>query len=130
ALPAAVKVETPHALDVKRETGLLGLRAEDELELTVGRADELQRVDPASFTATTAGQDATGVTSAFRFLKTEFALETRVAALQPQIEAVVRNHLRVGDDQLNLSATVVYTIKRAGIFALRLAVPEDFRIES
>ena len=130
ALPATAKVEIPHALDVKRETGLLALRAEDELELSVGRADELQRVDPASFTATAAGQDATGIASAFRFLKTEFALEMRVAAPQPQIDAVVRNHLRVGDDQLNLSATVDYTIKRAGVFALKLAVPEGFRIES
>ncbi|MSU58863.1 MAG: hypothetical protein EXS35_11980 [Pedosphaera sp.] len=128
ALPATAKVEMPHALDVKRETGLLALRAEDELELTVGRTDELQRVDPASFTAT--GPGATGITSAFRFLKTGFALEARVAAMQPQIEAVVRNHLRVGDDQLNLSATVDYTIKRAGVFALKLALPEGFRVES
>lgn len=129
-MPATAKVETPHALDVKRETGLLALRAEDELELGVARAEELQRVDPAAFTATGAGQGVTGITSAFRFLKTEFVLETRVAALQPQIEAVVRNHTRVADDQLNLSGTVDYTIKRAGVFALQLAVPEDFRIES
>lgn len=130
ALPATAKVETPHALDVKRETGLLALRVEDELELSVARTDELQRVDPAAFTATMGDKGITGLTSAFRFLKTEFALETRVAALQPQIEAVVRNHLRVADDQLNLSGTVDYTIKRAGVFALQLAVPEGFRIES
>jgi len=54
----------------------------------------------------------------------------RVAALQPQVEAVVRNHLRVGDEQLHLSATVDYTTKRAGVFALKLVVPEGFRIES
>ena len=130
ALPAAAEVEVPHALDVKRETGLVALRAEDELELNVARADELQRVDPASFTAALSDKGVPGISSAFRFLKTEFALEARVAALQPQIEAVVRNHLLVAEDQLNLSGTVNYVIKRAGVFALRLAVPEDFRVES
>ncbi len=128
-LPVTAAVETPHALDVKRETGLLALRADEELELTVGRADELQRVDAAAFAVTPAGQGATGIVSAFRFLKPAFSLEARAAALQPQIEAVVRNHVRVGDDQLNLTATVDYTIKRAGVFTLKLAVPEDFRLE-
>ena len=130
ALPATTKVETPHALDVKRETGLVALRADDELEFTVSRTDELQRVDTATFAATAAGQGATGITSAFRFLKPEFALEARVAALQSQVEAVVRNHIRVGDEQLSLSATVDYVVKRVGVFALKLAVPEGFRIES
>ena len=130
ALPAATKVETPHALDVKRETGLVALRADEELEFTVSRTEELQRVDAATFAATAAGQGVTGITSAFRFLKPEFALEARVAALQSQVEAVVRNHLRVGDEQLSLSATVDYVVKRVGVFALKLAVPEGFRIES
>lgn len=126
-LPATATVTTPHALDVKRETGLIALRADEELELTVERQDGLQRVDGAAFTAADPG--VTNLNSAFRFLKPDFALVARVAALQPQVEAVVRNHFRVGDDQLNLTATVDYTIKRAGVFALQLALPEDVRLE-
>jgi type II secretory pathway pseudopilin PulG len=129
ALPATARIEIPHALDMKRETGLVALRADDELEFTVARTDELQRVDSATFIAA-AGPGGAGVTSAFRFLKSEFTLEVRVAALQSQVEATVRNHIRVGDEQLNLSATIDYTIKRVGVFALKLAVPEGFRIES
>lgn len=123
-------VETPHALDVKRETGLVALRAEDELEFTVARTEELQRVDAAAFASSGAGQNVSGVTSAFRFLKPEFTLEARVTALQPQIEAVVRNNLRVSDEQLSLSATLDYNIKRVGVFALKVAVPAEYRIES
>lgn len=130
ALPAETAVETPHALDVKRETGLLALRAEDELEFSVTRTEEVQRADPATFAASGSGLNPAGVTSAFRFLKPGFTLETRVAALQSQVEAVVRNHIRVGDEQLQLTATLDYAIKRVGVFALRFSVPEDFRIES
>jgi type II secretory pathway pseudopilin PulG len=129
-LPTRATVETPHALEVKRETGLVALRAEDELEFTVARTDELQRVDTAAFASSGAGQNASGVTSAFRFLKPEFQLEAHVTALQPQIEAVVRNNLRVGDEQLSLSATIDYNIKRVGVFGLRFAVPAEYRIES
>jgi prepilin-type processing-associated H-X9-DG protein len=130
AMPASTAVETPHALEVKRETGLVALRAEDELEFSVTRTEEVQRVDPATFAASGTGLNAAGVTSAFRFLKPGFTLETRVAALQSQVEAVVRNHLRVGAEQLYLAATLDYVIKRVGVFALKFAVPEDFRIES
>jgi prepilin-type processing-associated H-X9-DG protein len=130
AMPASTAVETPHALEVKRETGLVALRAEDELEFSVTRTEEVQRVDPATFAASGNGLNAAGVTSAFRFLKPGFTLETRVAALQSQVEAVVRNHLRVGAEQLHLAATLDYVIKRVGVFALKFAVPEDFRIES
>jgi prepilin-type processing-associated H-X9-DG protein len=128
-LPASAAVETPHALDVKRETGLVALRAEDELEFSVTRTEEVQRADPAAFAASGTGLNPTGVTSAFRFLKPGFTLETRVAALQSQVEAVVRNHIRVGDEQLQLTATLDYVIKRVGVFALKFSVPEDFRIE-
>ena len=39
--------------------------------------------------------------------------------------------LRVGlGSSANLSATVNYVIKRAGVFALRLALPEGYRLES
>lgn len=130
AMAATVAVETPHALDVKRETGLVALRAEDELEFTVARTEELQRVDAAAFASSGAGQNVSGVTSAFRFLKPEFTLAARVTALQPQIEVVVRNNLRVSDEQLSLSATLDYNIKRVGVFALKVAVPAENRIES
>jgi len=49
--------------------------------------------------------------------------------VQPQIEAAVRNQIRVGTEQISLSATVEYTIKRTGVFTLRLALPPEYRVE-
>ena len=57
-------------------------------------------------------------------------MSVRVETLLPQIEAVARNRVRIGAEQIHLTAQVDYTIKRAGVFALRLALPEDFRIEA
>ncbi len=129
ALPAAVNVEIPHALDIKRETGHVGLQADDELELSIQGADELQRVDAAEF-ARAFGRETAGVINAFRFLKPECGLRVGATAVQPQIEAQVHNHVTVGAEQVGIAAAVNYTIKRAGVFSLRLAVPDSYRVES
>ena len=129
ALPSVIKTEIPHAAGVKRETGLIAVRADEELEIAVDQTLELIRVDSEEFSRASS-QKITGSINAFRFLKPEFTLQARVAAVQPQIEAVVRNNFRIGADQINLSTLVNYTIKRAGVFALKLALPADYRIES
>ena len=121
-LPTRAQVAVPHALDVKRENGLLAVRGGEELGLTLEGAQELQRVDSAEF-ARASGDKDEGIIAAYRFLKTDFQLSARVEAVQPQVEAVVRNTTRVGADQIHLAAQVDYTIKRAGVFSLKLPLP-------
>jgi len=128
-LPATVRVELPHALDVKRETGLVALRGSEEIALTVENAQELQRVDAEEFYRA-APDKKDGILSAFRFLKTDFGLGVRAETVQPQIEAVSRNNVRIGAESVQIAAQVDYTIKRAGVFALRLALPSGYRLES
>jgi prepilin-type processing-associated H-X9-DG protein len=127
-LPATVRLETPQALDVKRETGLVALRGGEELDLAVDSAKELQRVDTEEF-ARAGGLKTEGLASVFRFLKPDFDLRVRAEIVQSQIEAAVRNHVRVGAEQVTISSVTDYTIRRAGVFALRLALPAGYRIE-
>ncbi|HTX20485.1 MAG TPA: hypothetical protein VMD27_01300 [Candidatus Aquilonibacter sp.] len=122
-------VTVPQALDVKRETGLVALRGSEGLGLSVVSASGLQRVDAEEFTRAIA--DTTGdLFSVFQFSKPDFALNVSVETIQPEIEAVVRNNFRVNAEQVSLSATIDYTIKRGGIFALAVALPEGYRVES
>jgi len=128
ALPATEPVAVPHALDVKRETGLVALQGTEELGLSVESASGLERVDAEEFKR--ADADKTGkLFSAFRFSNPEFALRVRAEVLQPEIEAVARNYFRVSAGQVALSATIDYTIKRAGLFVLRVGLPDGYRVE-
>jgi hypothetical protein len=128
ALPANVAVETPHALDVKRENGLVALRGGEELALSVESASGLERVDTEEFGRMVA--DKTGnLSSVFRFSNPEFALRVRAESIQPEIEAVARNNFRVSAEQVSLSAVIDYTIKRAGVFTLKVALPDGYRVE-
>jgi type II secretory pathway pseudopilin PulG len=129
ALPAVVPTDIPHAVGVKRETGLVALRGDEELELAVEKSAELYRVDLEEFGRVT-GQKSDGTVNAFRFLKPDFILQTKVAAMQPQIEAVVKNSVRIGQEQVNLNASLDYTIKRAGVFSLKLGLPSGYRLET
>jgi competence protein ComGC len=126
--PSSVPVQLPHALDVKRETGWIALSGSDDLALTADTPPGLQKVDLAEFTNAFATPQT--LTVAYQFLRPDFGLPVRVETLQPQVEAIVRNRLRLGADQLYLTTHMDYTIKRAGLFTLRLWAPADFRIES
>ncbi|MBU6398727.1 MAG: hypothetical protein KGS61_00280 [Verrucomicrobia bacterium] len=127
-LPLAWALATPHPLDLQRETGLIGLNTSDELGLTIDATRGLQKIDAAEFQAATGETNA--LATAYRFLKPDFALSARVAALQPQLEATVGNRVRIGVEQLELTAQIHYVIKRAGVFGVRLTLPEGFQVEA
>ena len=40
------------------------------------------------------------------------------------------HHVRVSQEQVTLATTIDYTIKRAGVFALRLTLPAGYRLET
>jgi len=128
-LPDTVKVEIPRALDVKRETGLVAVRASEELSLTVEQTRELQRVDVEEFRGALSDKPE-GIVGAFRFLTPDFVLSVRAGAVQPQLEAVARSTVRLSPESARVSAQVDYTIKRAGVFALQLALPAGYRLEA
>src|SRR5439155_22702340 len=129
-LPAQVKVEVPHVMEVIRETGLVGLRGAEEILLAVENAVDLQRVDAElefklqlapRETQSTAPPDKLKlelqqeVVSAYRFLKSGFQLTARAESVQPQIEAVVRNAVRIGFEEVTVASQVDYAIKKAGV---------------
>ena len=127
-LPSSFAIDTPHALEVKRETGWVALSTSEELGLIVETAVGAEQVDAAEFLKVV--PQAGALAGAYQFLKPDFALRVRVSPLQPQIEVVARQHTRIGTEQITLRAQLDYTIKRAGVFALRVAFPPEFRVES
>ena len=68
--------------------------------------------------------------SVWRFLNPAFDLALKAETLQPQIEAAVHNNIKISPTQVGLSATIDYTIKRAGVFALQVALPAGYTLDS
>jgi type II secretory pathway pseudopilin PulG len=124
-----ITIEIPHAADVKRETGLVALKSGEEYSLDIAAQQDIQKVDTEEYVRATGAKGAALPTSAYRFLKPGFALTVTVAPVQAQLEAVIRDHLTITPEQLALRADVGYTIKRAGVFSLRVSLPDGFRVE-
>ncbi|HEV2329453.1 MAG TPA: LamG-like jellyroll fold domain-containing protein [Verrucomicrobiae bacterium] len=125
-LPAELSVAVPHAVGVQRETGLIAIQAADELAVSVESASGLDRVDAAEFP----GDNHGAIQSVFQFSRPDASLRIRLETVQPEIEAITISHFRVGTDEISLSATIHYTIKRAGIFSLKARLPDGYRVES
>jgi hypothetical protein len=129
ALPATVRVEVPVVQDVRRESGLVAVRGAEETSLAVETATDLQRVDNAEFNRSSK-LNVTDLVSAFRYLRSTFAFAVKAEAVQPQVDAMVMQRLRVGAEELRLAAEVTYNVKKAGIFQLRAQLPVGWRIET
>ena len=127
SFPVIAAVAIPHALDVKRETGLVAARDGEELSLSVDHAVDVQRVDNSEFPR---GDNVTNLFSVWRFLNPAFDLALKAETVQPQIEAVVRDNVRISPTQVALSAVIDYTVKRAGVFALQVALPAGYTLDS
>jgi len=127
SFPVTAAVAIPRALDVKRETGLVAVRDGEELSLSVDHATDLLRVDNSEFPR---GDNVRDLFSVWRFLNPAFDLAIKAETVQPQIEAVVRDNVRISPTQVALSAVIDYTVKRAGVFALQVALPAGYKLDS
>lgn len=133
-LPADLPLAVVEPRDVTRVSGVIGVRAGDDLGVTLTRTEGLERLESAAVAATLAeafpGTPAGGLAAAFRHERPGFALAARVEPLQPRIEVAARHEFIVGADQLRADIRLQYAIQRAGVFALQLRLPADFRVES
>ncbi len=127
ALPARIRLALPRPLEVVRETGVIGLRGSEEVEL-LSESRSLQRIDEAEF-ARIAGAQPEPLASAFRFIQADLDLAVQIQPVEPRIDAVILNAFTVGADQLRLLARIEYAVKKAGVFRLSLALPQAGQVD-
>lgn len=128
-IPASLPLEVPQALNVRRENGVVAVRAGDDVLLTIEKFEGLQRVDASEFERLTQDpqKDFVGI---YRFLRPDFKLTARAELIEPEIEATVRQAFTVGTEQLNLSAFTEFEVRRLGTFQLAMLLPSGWRLES
>lgn len=115
-----------HALGVLRESGQISLRSGPEINLTVETQRGLQRTDEANAAVSLRAPGATY----FRYFSPAFELELRARPVEPRLIVNHNSQLVFRDEQLRLAATLDYTVERAGVFEIRLGLPEGFTVES
>jgi hypothetical protein len=118
-----------HALDVVRESGQLVVSHSGELTLRVVDQSGLVRIEAGEVAEKIRQEGAL----AYKYFNPQFTLQLAVAAVEPRVTLVHAAQVHIGEEDVRLSANLNYTIERAGLFELRLRVPdglENVRVES
>ncbi|HAB18052.1 MAG TPA: hypothetical protein DCE44_16585, partial [Verrucomicrobiales bacterium] len=129
SLPTTVALAVPRPIDVKRTTGMVAVRAGEDWGLNVARTTGLERIEAAEFVQAFA-DPGVKIVSAWRFLQPEFELAVLAEMLAPKVEAVARNQFSVGFDHVAIRTHVDYSVTRAGVFNLRLAMPAGVQVDN
>lgn len=114
-------------LDAERETGVLAAASSSFLKLEAGKVTGLSQVDPSEIPAHLAvelrKEEGDRVPLGFRFLKNDFKLDLHTAKVEPEVEGKVFALATVKDDEITYFATIVYEIKKRGIFGVKVKLP-------
>ncbi len=123
-------------LGTERESGLLAARASEFISLEPAGLRGLSQVDVGSLTpglATELGWETKGGGErpplVFRYLRQPYALRIETAPILPEVDGKLHTLATIYDDKVELVATVVYEVRKRGVFDVRLRLPRGFTLE-
>ena len=114
-----------HATGGVRETGLIVLGQAADLTLAVEKTSGVVRVEAAEAPEALRRPEA----QVYRYYSPKFDLQVQAKPVAPRILVDNTTTLTFTDDELRLDAALAYTVERAGVFELRLNVPEGLVID-
>lgn len=113
-----------HALGVNGERGTLSIAHGNDLQLSVEQNQGIERVN-----ASDVEQRLRQAAAFFKFYSTKFDLSVLVKPLEPRVKVAQITNVVFEDDRLKTSSVLTYTVERAGIFELRVKLPENLELD-
>lgn len=133
-LPYNVTLGVPDVLDVQRQRGRLALAAPEAILLRLNDGVgtlAINTVDFPDVIRTAAIQTDEPLRRAFRYddpAAVKVAL--RAEAVQSEIRVFETGSFSIGDERNVLSTTIDLTVAKAGVFSVKLRLPDGYDIES
>lgn len=131
--PGALDVPRVVTVGTEREGGLIAARASEFLTLEPQAVQGLSQVDASAITGPLAqdvkwqpGQPRPPLV--FRYLRQPWALTLKTTRIEPEVDGKVFGLALVKDDEVALATTVRYTIRKRGIFGVRLRLPQGYQL--
>lgn len=122
------------AVGSERESGVLAARSTKFLTLEPSPGRGVTQIDAGGLTASQAKalryeRREGRPPLVFRYLRQPYALNLRANPVEPEVEGKIQTLAVVHDDKVDLTSTVLYTIRKRGIFAARVLLPEGFELD-
>lgn len=119
----------PELLDVERETGYIAVasRAGARVELAGNPTGGAAQVDAGELPPQLRPKDRT-VELGFRYLRHPFGISLTIGAVEPEVIATAASLLTIQERELQLETNIDLDVRKSGIFELRLAFPQGWRL--
>jgi len=134
---------TIQSLDVEREQGYLGLLAFPGLKIDITSFEGLSQMNVKEFPLSLLPDKRLPVPPdekeklvaavaypdfAFKYIKHPYTLKFSLSDIKSEISAEVRALMKIDERKVNLSYTISYDIRKAGLFNLKINLPKELRI--
>ncbi|MBI1314225.1 hypothetical protein GC176_23265 [bacterium] len=114
-----------HAIDAVRESGQISIAAANDLSLQFDKLTGLARIE----TSEVAERLRRDGTPTFKFYSSNIELIVTAKPVEPRLLVDSDYRFELTDDELKLLASLNYTVERAGVFELRVAIPEGLIVD-
>jgi len=115
-----------HSIDTIRESGQLIVAHSPSMSIAVEQQQGLLRVAAADVSRRLRRSGALF----YKFYSPRFSLDLSTRPVKPELSIEQSVELTFDEDQLRLKSELAYTIKRSGVFELRVQLPEGFELDS
>ncbi|MCL2104927.1 MAG: hypothetical protein FWH21_07750, partial [Kiritimatiellaeota bacterium] len=127
--PADVVLSVPSAEGVDRQSGRIAISAPESLLVRVSEPQGVIAVDATDFRAVVKSVESLRRTFRYDDPKT-VRVPLGIEEVQSELSVQETSSFSLGDERSILSSTLQITVTRAGVFGVRLMLPEGYEIES
>ncbi|MDD5676979.1 MAG: hypothetical protein PHW60_03180 [Kiritimatiellae bacterium] len=132
-LPYAAVIGAPQVKEAVRQRGALALAAPETVQIVVEPKEGLNAMNISDFApelAVAKDAAAPAIRRAFRYQQLPVMAKVQAEQVLPEIRVEEKGSLSVADERIVLSTQLKVTVAKAGIFSLRLTIPDGFDVES
>ena len=130
-LPYGAAIGAPQVREAARQRGALAIAAPETVQIGVEPKEGLSAMNISDFDQElAAAPGAAPVRRAFRYHQLPVLAMVQAEQVLPEIRVEEKGSLVVADERIVLSTQLKVSVAKAGIFSLRLSIPDGFDVES
>ncbi|MBN2583693.1 MAG: hypothetical protein JXL80_11560 [Planctomycetes bacterium] len=113
-------------LDVQRERGYVAIEAVPGTNVKPSLSEGITQINIRDLPESMPDRQA--VTLAYRYIRHPYRLQVEISEVQPEIVATTETLIDIESSTIRVDYAVKYDIRKAGVFTLRLNVPQGLQI--
>lgn len=137
-LPYAAELREPEVVGASRQRGTLAVAATPEVQVSPGDTPGMSLMNVSDFPAEVAMAALRGASAgvapevkrAYRYHQLPASAKVSAVRVLPEVRVTEEAQVDVSDERVVLTSRLAVQISRAGLFSVKLAVPDGFDVDS